>query len=55
MLRYTSVNHNPIEFIKQVLVDSNIRNKICIDYITSTIDKIDIIRWIIANSNKKVI
>lgn len=43
MLRYINLNYNHIELIKQVPVDSNIGKKICVNYITSSIGKVDII------------
>ena len=43
MLGYTGVNHNPIEFIRQIPVSSNIGKKIYVDYLTSNISGVDII------------
>lgn len=55
ILRYTGVNHNLIEFIKQVSVSSNINEKISINYITSSIGLVNIIKLNIANSDNRVI
>lgn len=54
MLRYTSINYTLIKFIKQVLVNSNIGKKICINYIISNIGKVDVIKKKVVNSDKKV-
>ena len=44
MLECTNINYYPIEFIKQILINSNISNKIWVDCIISNTCGINIIR-----------
>lgn len=54
MLGYTSINYNLIEFIRQILVNSNIGKKIWVEWITGSIGEADMIKQNIAKDDERV-
>lgn len=50
-----NVNHNPIEFIKKVLICGNVSKKISVRHIISSIIGVNMIEQNVGNSDERVI